>query len=446
MLKTKKHIFCLGIGGIGVSALARYFMNTGKEVHGYDREKTTITQSLESDGVFVLYEDEPQKIDARFKKETTLAVYSAAIPKENRLFTYFKENDYPCEKRAQILGRITKETFCFAVAGTHGKTTTSTILSHLLKESGESITAFLGGISENYQSNYIQGNGKITVVEADEYDRSFLQLSPNIACVTSTDADHLDIYQSPQDLKNAYSQFLRQLNPSGHVITHNKTNLGGLSYSIEGESDYQAKKIHIVDGIYEFEVLTPKKERQLSRLKIPGRHNIENALAAIAMAHEFGIPLSTLSKALETFKGIKRRASVEFKNKHKAYIDDYAHHPTEIQSMLNTFRELYPGRYILAVFQPHLYSRTRDFADGFAEVLSKFDGLFLLDIYPAREQPIEGVTSDWLFNKIQMQNKKRMKREDVIGNLKQTKFDVLLTIGAGNIDALVEPIKQWLSQ
>ena len=446
MLKNKKHIFCLGIGGIGLSALARHFISTGMEVYGYDRKKTTITQSLESDGALIIYQDNPNKISNHLKKENTLVIYSAAIPKENRLFAHFKANQYSCQKRAKVLGRITEDTFCFAVAGTHGKTTTSTILSHLLKESGESITAFLGGISENYQSNYIQGNGKISVVEADEYDRSFLQLSPNIACVTSTDADHLDIYKNSQELKNAYSQFLSQADSSGHVISHEKTNLGGITYSIEGQGDYQAKGVRIVDGIYEFEALTPKKERQLFQLKTPGRHNIENSLAAIAMAHEFGISLDKLSMALKTFKGIKRRTSIEVKSKNKIYIDDYAHHPTEIRSILNTLRELYPNQYLLAVFQPHLYSRTRDFVDGFAQTLSEFDGLFLLDIYPAREQPIKGVTSDWLFDKIKLEDKNRMKTEEVVENLKQTRFDVLLTIGAGNIDVLVGPIKKWLSQ
>ena len=446
MLKNKKHIFCLGIGGIGVSALARYFINLGKLVHGYDRVKTEITKSLELDGAFILYEDNHRKIDKRFRKENTLVVYSAAIPEENKLLSYFKENNYPCRKRSQVLGRITKKTFCFAVAGTHGKTTTSIILSYLLKESGENITAFLGGISENYQSNYIQGNGRLTVVEADEYDRSFLQLSPNIACVTSTDSDHLDIYQNSHNLKDAYLQFIGRVDSYGKIISHKKTGLLGLTYSIGEESDYRVKNICIVDGVYEFEVEAPKEKRQSFRLKIPGRHNIENALAAIAMAHEFGIPLDRLSKILETFTGIKRRSSIEFKSKDKIYMDDYAHHPTEINSILTTLRELYPNRYILAVFQPHLYSRTRDFADGFAKVLSEFDDLFLLDIYPARELPIEGITSNWLFDKIKLKNKKRMKKEEVIQNLKQLKFDVLLTIGAGDINALVEPIKKWLSK
>lgn len=437
-------VYFVGIGGIGMSAIANYFRSNGKNVAGYDRVSTKITKSLEDMGIAVHFEDSVDLIPAEFKdKQHTIVVYTPAIPKNNLELNYFLEHDFIVLKRSEILGEITKNTFCLAVAGTHGKTTTSTILGHILKEAGTNATSFLGGISENYNSNLILGGDEISVVEADEFDRSFLKLSPNIACITSMDADHLDIYGEKAELEKSFVDFAEKVSET--LIVRKGLPLKGLTFGIEEGADYDAKNLKVQEGAYIFDVKTPSETIENIKINLPGKHNVLNAVAALAMANIFGVSLQVIAEALLTFKGIERRFSYKIKTENLVLIDDYAHHPTEINAVVDSVREMYPTKKIAGIFQPHLYSRTRDFIDDFAASLSRFDELILLDIYPARELPIEGVTSAWLLDKITIGKKQISSKENLVKNVLNLDSQVIVMIGAGDIGELVEVIKNALS-
>jgi len=437
--------YLIGIGGIGMSALARYFVAKGMKVAGYDKTRSDITDALIELGIAVHFEDDISKIEASFLNiEETLVIYTPAIPKNHNEFNYFRDQGFQLMKRSAVLGAITKQTFCLAVAGTHGKTTTTSILGHLLYECGVEVTAFLGGISENYNSNFISNGTKVSVVEADEFDRSFLTLSPDFACITSMDADHLDIYGDASELQKSFKEFSERVKPNGKLFVKNGLPIKGITYGIEDGSDYCAKNIKIVNGSYVFDVQTPTTLLKDFKFNLPGRHNLSNALIALAMSVEYGIPSQQLAKALLSYKGVKRRFSYQIKSQDLVYIDDYAHHPEEINAVYQAVSEMYPHQKVLVVFQPHLYSRTRDFAIEFAQSLSKFDEVVLLEIYPARELPIEGVDSQFLLDKIQNKNKRLIEKSQLIETIKSSKATVILTLGAGDIGEEVKHIKKAL--
>ncbi|SEQ04551.1 UDP-N-acetylmuramate--L-alanine ligase [Hyunsoonleella jejuensis] len=445
-LNSVNNVFFIGIGGIGMSALARYFKSIGKEVSGYDKTPTEITEALENLGVSIHFKDDVLNIGKTFKdRDATLVVYTPAIPKAHLELNYFISHGFSVMKRSQVLGIITENTFCLAVAGTHGKTTTTSILGHLLYQSDVKLTAFLGGISENYNSNLILNGDEVSVVEADEFDRSFLTLSPNLACITSMDADHLDIYGDASELIKSFKDFSKKIKPNGKLFVRNGLPLKGITYGIEDDADYSVQNIKIENGTYVFDIRTPKEIIKNLKFNLPGRHNLSNALIAMAMATEFGISQKKLANALASYKGVKRRFSYQIKTDDLVFIDDYAHHPEEIKAVHNAVREMYPNKKVLAIFQPHLYSRTRDFIDGFAKSLSQFDELLLLDIYPARELPIAGVTSSWLLDKIDNTNKKLVSKKNLISEIQKSAAQVILTIGAGDIGEEVKHIKKGLS-
>ena len=440
-LKNIHNIYFLGIGGIGMSAIARYFASNGKKVAGYDKTPSLITKELEELGVAIHFEDAVKNIPISFlNKEETLVVYTPAIPKNQSEFNYFLNHKFTILKRAAVLGKITETTFCLAVAGTHGKTTTSSILGHIMAE--VKATSFLGGIAENYNSNLILGLTEISVVEADEFDRSFLQLTPNIACVTSMDADHLDIYGEVAALEESFVAFTNKV--SGTLIIAKGLPLEGLTYAVNEDANYKAFNVKIESGKYIFDVQTPSKIIRNIEFYLPGNHNVMNALAALAMADVYGISLESIKLSLSTFKGVKRRFSYKIKTNDFVLIDDYAHHPTEINAVENSIREMYPNEKVLVVFQPHLFSRTRDFIDDFAIALSKFDEVLLLDIYPARELPIAGVNSEWLFNKIENKHKKLTQKNNLVKDIKNSSSNVVVMLGAGDIGMMIDEVTNQL--
>jgi len=438
------NVYFIGIGGIGMSALARYFKAIGKNVSGYDKTPSTLTSELIESGIAIHFEDNIGLIPKDFFVENTLVIVTPAVPNTHAEWNYFVERDYQLKKRAEVLGIITKDTFCFAVAGTHGKTTTSSILGHILYESGVDVTSFLGGIVENYNSNLI-GNGKtVTVVEADEFDRSFLHLHPNIACITSMDADHLDIYGDSAAIEASFEEFADKVEDKTKLFIAKGLPLKGVTTAVDEAADYRTVNVRIEKGNYVFDVQTPTELITDVRFSLPGKHNLMNALMALAMAKTYGVATDAIVKALLSFRGVKRRFSYQIKSEKVVYIDDYAHHPTEINAVYQAVSELYPGQKVLAIFQPHLFSRTRDFIDGFAESLSKFDEVLLLDIYPARELPVEGVSSEWLLGKMTNKNRKLVSKEDLIKEVINSTASVIVTIGAGDIGELVGPIKAAL--
>ena len=443
-LENIHNVYFIGIGGIGMSAIANYFKCNGKNVAGFDKTPTEITNSLQNMGVQIHFEDSVELISDEFKNnKNTIVVYTPAVPKNHTELTYFIDNNFSVLKRSEILGEITKNTFCFAVAGTHGKTTTSTILGHVLKEADVNATSFLGGISENYNSNLILGGSEISVVEADEFDRSFLKLFPTIACITSMDADHLDIYGEPAALEQSFKDFASQVSET--LIIRKGLPIEGLTFGIEEQADFDAQNIRIENGAYIFDVKTPSEVIKGIKINLTGKHNVLNAVAALAMANSFGVPLPVIAKALLSFKGIKRRFSYKINSENLVLIDDYAHHPTEINAVVDSVRELYPAKKVLGVFQPHLFSRTKDFIDDFATSLSQFDELILLDIYPARELPIEGVNSEWLLGKILIDKKQISAKEKLVENILKSKAQIIVVIGAGDIGELVADIKNNLT-
>ena len=441
-LKSIHTIYFIGIGGIGMSAIARYFLANGKHVGGFDKTVSAITSSLEDLGAEIHFEDAIEHISKPFLEvQQTLVVYTPAIPKDHRELNYFKQHGFQVLKRAEILGEITKSTYCLAVAGTHGKTTTSAILGHIMQPS--KATSFLGGIAENYQSNLILGEDKISVVEADEFDRSFLQLSPNIACVTSMDADHLDIYGKHEELNTAFEAFADKVSET--LIVAKGLPLKGLTYAINEDADYKAYNLKITNGTYCFDVQTPAGTIEDIALHLPGKHNVMNALAALAMAAVYGISLTEIKASLKSFKGVQRRFSYKIKTEALVLIDDYAHHPTEINAVLDSVREMYPSEKVLAVFQPHLYSRTKDFVNDFATSLSRFDELLMLAIYPARELPIEGITSAWLMDKINLESKSIVTKENMLINIEKSTAKIIVMLGAGDIGMLVDEVVERLT-
>jgi UDP-N-acetylmuramate--alanine ligase len=436
--------YFIGIGGIGMSALARYFKTLGKNVSGYDKTETELTKELTESGITIHYEDSIAQIPTDYYQQNTLVIITPAVPIQHSEWNYFIERDYEVKKRAEVLGIITKDTFCFAVAGTHGKTTTSSILGHILYESGVDVTAFIGGIVENYDSNLI-GNGKtVTVVEADEFDRSFLHLHPNIACVTSTDADHLDIYGDKESIEASFQEFADKVEDKSKLFIAKGLALKGISVAVNEAADFKAFNVRIQNSEYLFDVQTPSEIIKDLRFSLPGKHNLTNALMAVAMSKTYGIATEDVRKALVSFKGIRRRFSFQIKRDNLVFIDDYAHHPTEINAVHQAVRELYPNQKVLAIFQPHLFSRTKDFADGFAASLSAFDEVLLLDIYPARELPMEGITSQWLLSKMTNPNAKLVSKSALIDSVLASDATVIVTIGAGDIGELVKPIKEVL--
>lgn len=445
-LNQINNVFFIGIGGIGMSALARYFKTIGKDVSGYDKTPSMLTDELIASGIDIHFEDRIDLIPQNYYTENTLVIITPAVPVSHSQWNYFLERNYEVKKRAEVLGIITKDTFCFAVAGTHGKTTTSSILGHILFESGADVTAFVGGIVENYNSNLI-GTGKtITVVEADEFDRSFLHLHPNIACVTSMDADHLDIYGTSEEIEASFVAFANKVEDKSKLFITNELPIKGVRCAVNEEAIFKAFNVRVGNGSYIFDVQTPTETIHDIAFGLPGRHNLMNALMALAMAKTYGTPSADIVKALGTFKGIRRRFSYQIKTPNLVYIDDYAHHPTEINAVHQAVRELYPNQKVLAVFQPHLFSRTKDFADDFAKSLSNFDEVILLDIYPARELPMEGITSQWLMEKMTNENKILVEKEKLIPTIIASQASIIVTIGAGDLGELVPSIKRALNE
>lgn len=440
------NVYFIGIGGIGMSNLARYFKNLGKNVSGYDKTPSALTNELIESGISIHFEDSIDAIPKDFYIENTLVIITPAVPKTHSEWNYFLERDFQVKKRAEVLGIITKDTFCFAVAGTHGKTTTSGILGHILNESGADVTAFIGGIVENYNSNLIGSGKTVTVVEADEFDRSFLHLHPNIACITSMDADHLDIYGTSEAIEESFLEFASKIEDKSNLFITKELPIEGITCAVNEDAVFKAFNVRIGNGSYVFDVQTPTEVIKDLHFGLPGRHNLMNALMAIAMAKLFGTPTDAIAKAIMSFKGIKRRFSYQIKTEAKVYIDDYAHHPTEINAVHQAVRELYPNQKVLAVFQPHLFSRTRDFADDFAKSLSAFDDIILLDIYPARELPMEGINSQWLMDKMTNSHKKIVVKDDLIATILASDAPIIVTIGAGDIGELVPSIKKAINE
>ncbi|MEI6522710.1 MAG: UDP-N-acetylmuramate--L-alanine ligase [Bacteroidota bacterium] len=449
-----KNIFFLGIGGIGMSALAKYFHAKGYIVSGYDKTSTPLTKSLEQQGIKIHFTDDEKNIPNEIKNNSleSLIVITPAIPKESIELNFFLQNNYTLIKRAAILGEITKGANTIAVAGTHGKTTTSTLVAHLMKEGEVDCSAFLGGISSNFNSNLLIGKDNCVVVEADEYDRSFLTLSPSTAIVTSVDPDHLDIYHEHKNLKESFELFTEKILANGNLIvklnldftTRENNSVKKYTYSIDGKSDFFASDIQLIDGLYLFTLNTPSAKIENLELGMAGLHNLENAIAASAAALLNGISSENLKNGLKTFRGVKRRFEYIFRNQKLVYLDDYAHHPEELLKCIESVKTIFPNKKITGIFQPHLFSRTRDFMDDFAKSLSMLDKCILLDIYPAREIPIPGITSDLLLAKITSPVKEKMYLNNIVNELDFFDTEVLLTLGAGDIDTIVEPLKQAL--
>ena len=441
-----KKVYFIGIGGIGMSAIARYFQSLGIDIHGYDKTKTKLTEELEKSGMKIHYQESlkliPEQID--------LVVFTPAIPEENIELKYLLKTKIPVEKRAKVLGWISQEKKTIAIAGTHGKTSTSSIVTHLLKEGGVDCTAFLGGIANNYQSNYVQGHSDWIVVEADEYDRSFLHLNPNIASIMSTDADHLDIYGSHEAMKSSgFEAFAKKLSKDGTLFLKADEQLN-LDDSVRVEKfglekgKHRAKNVRVEDGMFCFDFVNEEREIKDLKFTLPGKHNIENATVAIAIALMLGVEQADIRKALLNFKGIRRRFEMVFRNQDAALIDDYAHHPTELNAAIGAAKQLFEGKKITGIFQPHLFSRTKDFAEGFAEALDKLDEIILLPIYPAREKPMLGVSSEMIFNKMKNENKTIIEKEKVVRLLSRMKNEVILILGAGDIDTIVNKVKKYM--
>lgn len=446
-----KKIYFIGIGGIGMSALARYFHLHGAEVYGYDRTETDLTRALAAEGMHIHYQDDlkyiPEGVD--------LVVFTPAVPKDHAELNWFLDHGYPVKKRAEVLGIISRAKRCIAIAGTHGKTTTSTMTSHLLRACGVDATAFVGGISLNMGSNFVEGKSDWVVVEADEYDRSFLHLHPEITILNSIDPDHLDIYGTEEAVVETYKQFVRQIKPGGKLIYRFGLPLEDVAAELEAsgrqvfrfgieEGEFEAFNVHVQEGQMAFGLRTTFMDWSDLRLNYPGRHNVLNATAAIAATLSAGGFSELLPAALADFKGVKRRFEYIVRTPEAVYIDDYAHHPAELEAVISAAKMLYPDRKVTGIFQPHLYTRTRDFAKGFAAALDLLDECILLDIYPAREQAIPGVNSAMIAGLMQYKNVTLTTKSELLNVLKNRKTDVLMTMGAGDIDTLVQAIQQLI--
>ncbi len=443
-LDNFKSIYFIGIGGIGMSALAHYFVNQGAKVSGYDRNKTELTKELENIGVEISYNE---KIDfLEDVKNIQLAIFTPAINQENIYFQYFKKSQVPLLKRSQILGEITKSLDTIAVAGTHGKTTTSSIIAHILTSDNKDGLSFIGGITSNYKSNFSIGEGDFSVVEADEYDRSFMNLSPNTIVLTSMDADHLDIYENKDSLVEAFKGFTNLLSDNKKLIVEENISHffeANLSYGFKKDNDLQIINIQIKEGLYLFDIVFKNQTYENFLFKMPGDYNLLNAAGSILACLINGITVESIKRGLQSYSGVKRRFDIQLSLPKLIYIDDYAHHPKEIDSILGAVKSFYPNKFVVGVFQPHLFSRTRDFMDYFAESLSGFDQIFLLPIYPAREAPIKGVDSFVLMQKIKNNNKRIINSVSELFSFLNRDLDmVLLTIGAGDIDQWPKKIKK----
>ena len=435
-------IYFIGIGGIGMSSIALFYLNNKKVIGGYDKTKSDLTLRLSNSGAQIHYESNVSNIPTEFMDKTnTLIVYTPAISKDDVELNYFIENDYKIFKRSEILGIISQNKFCIAIAGTHGKTTTSTILSHLFYENNISFTSFIGGISENYNSNLIENGQDIVLVEADEFDRSFLTLYPNIACITSVDSDHLDIYDSGKELEESFKKFAKNIKKQGVLFNSFDLPFNGISYGFNSKAQYSIENYKIQDDHVLFNIRYNNRICKNIRFNMPGKHNACNALAAFAICNLLKMKEDDLVKSFATFKGVKRRFSYVLKSP-KILIDDYAHHPKEIQAIYDSVQSLYPKKKIMAVFQPHLFSRTRDFMNEFASELSKFNEIVLMEIYPAREDPINGIDSSELLKRIDNGNKKLLGKMELITHIVKSKVDVVVMMGAGDISDEVNKVKK----
>ena len=442
----KQQVYCLGIGGIGMAALAQYFVQEGHDVFGYDGIASEITEKLSQIGATVHHRDSIESIPAACTdKSKTTVVYTPAMPEDSPQFEFFKSTGFNIFKRSEVLGELSREIHCLAVGGTHGKTTTSSILAHLLRESGKKITAFLGGISSNFGSNFISNGTEHMVVEADEFDRSFLELHPDLLCITSMDADHLDIYQNEKNLEKSFKAFASLVSNPHHRWIKYGLELSGLSFGTASKADVRVQNIKIENGNYVFDFHSTDRMLRNLQFGLPGAHNLMNATVAIAMALSVGCDPNSIAKALQTFKGVDRRFSIRMEEP-CVLIDDYAHHPTEIDQMAQSIQEFYPSsEKTIAVFQPHLFSRTRDFCDGFAESLSQFDHTLLLDIYPARELPIPGVTSQSIQDSMRG-SAEIVSKNQLLEKVVDACADVVVFMGAGDIADEVQPIVEHLKR
>jgi UDP-N-acetylmuramate--alanine ligase len=445
-LTTCKNIYFIGIGGIGMSALARYFNTQGVVVSGYDKTPTDLTQALEKEGIKIHFEDDLNQID----KAATVIVYTPAIPANHGELNYYRENGYLVVKRSDVLQWITENAFTIAIAGTHGKTTTTSMTAHILRHTGYGCNAFLGGIASNYGTNFWSHEKNVVVVEADEYDRSFLKLSPNIAVITAVDPDHLDIYGTAEEVLKAFGEFSDKIKSGGSLIqklgTHFKTDASNkniLSYAYDQKgASFHTLNLQVVDGSYHFDMAHPNGVIKNIVLNMGGLHNVENATAAIAIAVSLGIEEEKIIKAVAAFAGVKRRFEYKVKTASKVLIDDYAHHPEELNALITGIRSIFPGEKMVLVFQPHLYSRTKDQCEGFVETLDKADEVILLPIYPARELPIEGVSSEMLLDKMTLANKKIMSKEELYAWAATTSDKLIVMAGAGDIDVCITKVQE----
>jgi UDP-N-acetylmuramate--alanine ligase len=463
-LQNLKHVYFLGIGGIGMSALARYFHAMGKTVSGYDKTRTKLTDELAAEGMNIHFDDDIGLLqpDLRIADPQTLIVYTPAVPREHKELNYFKSNNFIIKKRAEVLGLITDASYTVAVAGTHGKTTTSSLIAHVLKSANLEPSAFLGGITQNYNTNLLlssrlknsklqTSNSELVVVEADEYDRSFLTLHPEIAVITSVDADHLDIYGDKKYVEESYSLFAQQVKTQlvlkKSIADKVKSATPVITYSVsDSKADYYAQNIRIENAAYQYEVVTPKGVFKEMTLGLPGLHNVENSVAAVAVACLMNVSEQDIRNALKLFRGVRRRFDYQIKTEKLVFIDDYAHHPEELKATISSAKQMYPGKKITGIFQPHLFTRTRDFADDFAKSLDLLDECILMEIYPARELPIEGISSQMLLDKMTLDKKSICQKKDLVTEVSKRKLEVLMTMGAGDIDTFVEPLKKELMQ
>ncbi len=464
-MNNYKSVYFLGIGGIGMSALARYFNAMGKRVAGYDKTPSKLTDELISEGIEIHFEDHIRNIPKHFKDlpydtDNILIVFTPAVPLDHSEYVFFNLNGFNIKKRAEVLGMITQSAHTIAVAGTHGKTTTSSLVAHILKSAGLDPSAFLGGITQNYNTNLLLSSrlknsqlrtpdSELIVVEADEYDRSFLTLHPEIAVITSVDADHLDIYGDKSHVEESFSLFAKQVRSKlilkKNIVSKIKSEKTPITYAVNDESaDYFAQNVKIDNGFYHYEIVTPVSVFENIVLGLPGLHNVENSIAAVAIACQLNVSENEIRKALGSFKGVKRRFDYHIKTDKLVYIDDYAHHPEELNATISSVKEMYPGKKITGIFQPHLFSRTRDFADDFARSLDLLDECILMEIYPAREQPIVGVSSQMLLDKMKSSNKSICQKNDLVEEVSKRDIEVLMTMGAGDIDTFVEPLKNKL--
>jgi UDP-N-acetylmuramate--alanine ligase len=455
-MKETNKIYFIGIGGIGMSAIARYMLSQGKKVYGYDKTETKLTKKLVEEGMEVHYVDDVNLIP----KEIDLVVYTPAIPEGHLGLNHFINNGFDVIKRAEMLGRLSQVKKTIAIAGTHGKTTTSATTAHLLKYGKEDVSAFIGGIMSNYNSNYIEGSGDWIIVEADEYDRSFLHLSPDIIAIMSMDADHLDIYGDHTVMIEGFEAFIMKIKQNGTLIIKEEMlarlsdgvisvlaekNVDVVLFGIETATEVSIENVHVQEGKFFFDYKSENASILKLQTNLAGRHNIENASVAITIATILGLDADSVKKGLLSFKGIKRRFEMIYADDKVTYIDDYAHHPTELRSAIGAAKELFPNRKITGIFQPHLFSRTRDFVDGFAESLDMLDEILLMEIYPAREEPIEGITSKIIFDKMNNKNKILVTKETLMDEIKNKELEVLMTLGAGDIDTFVVRIDELLT-